>query len=475
MATNYTPAGPGDSTPTSTGGSTASSGSSGGSSGGGGQETTQNSGTPAWWAHELLQRLGFPTTSENVKAIVAWEAAEGGHWNNSAAFNPLNTTQPEPGSGTMNGVGVRVYDSWEQGLDATVQTLRSGNYGTILAALQNGHDAQAVADAVVHSKWGTKSISIGSWKAYANATGSGYGSGASGNDNGGTDQQHLSQKQLEDEYGFSAAFFNLDPSLKKLIQGAVSGQWSADKFQAELKGTDWYKTHSSAQRLWAETQTSDPAEAESEVKTLANKVFEQAGQLGARLHSGQALQIARDMLSRGLDQTDIPHILATYITAGKGGNYAGQAGTLDSQIKQQAADYGVPLSDKARASYIQKIVGGNLTMDAVTSFLKDQAKSAYSSISKQIDQGMTVRDVMDPYVQTMAQTLELDPSTVGLNDKWIKQALQTPDQKGNLTLMPLWQFEQTVKSDPRWATTKNANDDGYSFLRNLGQMFGKAV
>ena len=86
--------------------------------------------------------------------------AEGGHWYNTARYNPLNTTQSEPGATTMNSVGVKAYLSWQQGFVATITTLRNGRYGAILAALARGDDAQAVVDAVAASPWGTHSFSV---------------------------------------------------------------------------------------------------------------------------------------------------------------------------------------------------------------------------------------------------------------------------------------------------------------------------
>jgi len=68
--------------------------------------------TPATWAEALLGSLGDQASPENMRALIAWERAEGGHWANSARFNPLNTTQPEPGSWSMNSVGVQAYASW---------------------------------------------------------------------------------------------------------------------------------------------------------------------------------------------------------------------------------------------------------------------------------------------------------------------------------------------------------------------------
>jgi peptidoglycan hydrolase CwlO-like protein len=115
--------------------------------------------TPLTWAKALLEQLHMPLTTQNTAAITAWEMAEGGHWHNSAHYNPLNTTMPEPGATAMNSVGVKAYLSWAQGFTATIATLRNGYYGGILAALRAGNDAIAVADAVGASPWGTGNFS----------------------------------------------------------------------------------------------------------------------------------------------------------------------------------------------------------------------------------------------------------------------------------------------------------------------------
>lgn len=111
--------------------------------------------TPIQWAQSLLQQLGMPLTNDNITALVAWELAEGGHWNNTAHYNPLNTTQPEPGATSMNSVGVKAYKSWAQGFEATITTLHNGRYGAILEALRRGDSATAVSQAVAGSPWGT--------------------------------------------------------------------------------------------------------------------------------------------------------------------------------------------------------------------------------------------------------------------------------------------------------------------------------
>lgn len=116
--------------------------------------------TPESWARALLAQLGDRATPEDVRAVVAWEQAEGGHWANAASYNPLNTTQPMRGSWTINAVGVRAYQSWGDGLRATVITLENGRYGAVLTALRGGNCAPCVAEAVGASPWGTRRFAI---------------------------------------------------------------------------------------------------------------------------------------------------------------------------------------------------------------------------------------------------------------------------------------------------------------------------
>jgi peptidoglycan hydrolase CwlO-like protein len=115
--------------------------------------------TQLTWAQALLVAMRLPVTADNVAAITAWEMAEGGHWYNTAYYNPLNTTQDMPGATVFNSVGVKAYTSWKQGLEATVKTLKNGYYGGIIEALRRGNDSTAVAAAVGASPWGTGDFS----------------------------------------------------------------------------------------------------------------------------------------------------------------------------------------------------------------------------------------------------------------------------------------------------------------------------
>jgi len=106
------------------------------------------------WAHDFLTQLGMPVTSENVRAMVAWQQAEG----TSAQYNPLATTQNMPGATKFNSVGVKNYLSYADGLTANITAITNGRYTNILNALRAGNSADAVAQAIAASPWGTGAL-----------------------------------------------------------------------------------------------------------------------------------------------------------------------------------------------------------------------------------------------------------------------------------------------------------------------------
>jgi hypothetical protein len=107
---------------------------------------------PVQWAKDFLSKLGMPLTNENVRAITAWEEAEG----TRASFNPLATTQGGfAGTTNLNSVGVKNYASYEDGIAANVRAITNGRYENVLSALRQGNSAQAVAQAIADGPWGT--------------------------------------------------------------------------------------------------------------------------------------------------------------------------------------------------------------------------------------------------------------------------------------------------------------------------------
>ena len=102
---------------------------------------------------KLLRELGAPTSKENLKFLYAWRQSEG----KAGKYNPFNTTHKLPNTTNFNSVGVKNYASIEDGLNATLKTLKNGRYNCIVNGLKNDIGAKKIStDCLSELKtWGT--------------------------------------------------------------------------------------------------------------------------------------------------------------------------------------------------------------------------------------------------------------------------------------------------------------------------------
>jgi hypothetical protein len=116
------------------------------------------------WAIAFLHNIKAPSTKDNITAIRNWMAGEGGHYSSKgthkARYNPLNTTLPTSTSRPMSEKNQRVqaYNSWEEGLYATISTLIGKNadargYSDIIGALQAGRPLNEIYNTIKASHW----------------------------------------------------------------------------------------------------------------------------------------------------------------------------------------------------------------------------------------------------------------------------------------------------------------------------------
>jgi hypothetical protein len=98
---------------------------------------------PPGWERCVLQGVGAPVTADDVANLDAWQLAEGGSTNNTAAYNPFNTRQATDSTGTplpvdTSVVGFPAFATWTAGCAATVATLLNSDMAPIVTALKAG-------------------------------------------------------------------------------------------------------------------------------------------------------------------------------------------------------------------------------------------------------------------------------------------------------------------------------------------------
>lgn len=93
-------------------------------------------------SEDILTAAKIPVTDANVALITTMARGEGMPLGD---FNWLASTTPEAGSGSFNSVGVQQYTSYQQGIDATAQTLLNGNYDRMIQMMRSGADLTSIA------------------------------------------------------------------------------------------------------------------------------------------------------------------------------------------------------------------------------------------------------------------------------------------------------------------------------------------
>jgi len=176
---------------------------------------------------------------------------------------------------------------------------------------------------------------------------------------------------------------------------------------------------------------------------------------------------------------ELQHHLGAYYDIN--GKPTGMAAGFYQQLADSFAAMGVPTNKVTLQTWARSLISGNTTVDTYKKRILDIAKGLYPGIAEQLNQGLTVKDIADPYVSTMANLLEIDPGTIKWStDPAIKRALQgqsltATGDKVQKEVTPLWQFEQQVRQDPRWQYTQNATDTASTSLLHLGRDFGFAA
>lgn len=150
----------------------------------------------------------------------------------------------------------------------------------------------------------------------------------------------------------------------------------------------------------------------------------------------------------------------------------GDFGVSVDSLRKTAADYGVILNDDQLKSYALSSITSKGGLDNEVTKIKNIAKGLYSSLGSYIDQGLSVRDLLQPYMNKKAELLEIPVNQISLNNNEGQQLLK--NVVGKDQLLPLYDYEASLRQDPRWRFTKNANETASSYVLQVLKDFGIA-
>lgn len=277
------------------------------------------------------------------------------------------------------------------------------------------------------------------------------------------------------DYSAFAPLFNGIPDIANLLEQASVNNWSSDQFTANLMGTNWWKQTPESGRDWEIRQLTDPATAGQNQSVMGNKIISLGMMAGVPLSHGQVQMLTQAALSQGwsdamLQQQIVQQAKSTQMRAGS-------IATTQQQLRGMAADYGVNVADATTFKWAKQVEEGQLDPKAFQTYVSGQAKLSHPYWSKQLDEGVTVRQLADPYIQTASQMLGVSADSVDLSQSKWARALQQKDPKtGQPAPMSQLDWERTLMTDPSygWDKTDNARQAAFGMVDQLQKSFGAA-
>lgn len=177
----------------------------------------------------------------------------------------------------------------------------------------------------------------------------------------------------------------------------------------------------------------------------------------------------------GWDTQDIQNRLQQDLTTQleSGANLMGDAGTFQTALMTWARQNGIMIDASTAARYVANMAIGAQSLDDAKQDLRETYLiGAYPAWEDKIRAGFDPWQISSPYRSAAAALLELEPDQVGLDDPLVKMGLQSTGGDGKPRVMPLYEFEQQVRNDPRWQKTDNAYQTYTRVGSDLLRMFG---
>jgi hypothetical protein len=269
---------------------------------------------------------------------------------------------------------------------------------------------------------------------------------------------------------------NFVGSNSKLKSEAATYEASDDKVIQRQKDKKLYETElaklgGDADKIAAlNASTSYGRSIASMQARLARLALEKGGQ---EFTAEELAQYAKEAIDQSLD-TDIES-LTSFInsklkfTPGKDGIYKGAAGQNIDALTKVAAANGIDLQKAFGAQlpdWLNAINKGE-SIDTYKKMIRDVAKIGMpEKVAKLIDQGVDLSTIYSPYKNLMANTLEINPQSISLDDPTLRSAITAEKE------VPLYEFERALRQDNRWQYTNQAKEEVSNATRKILQDFG---
>jgi hypothetical protein len=315
-----------------------------------------------------------------------------------------------------------------------------------------------------------------------------------------TDKLNLGN--LARDFGIAAATLKGNEELNSVLSGILNDMRTNGTEYAErdivqkIQETNWYKTHLTEYLQKEKDRAAKPEVWEGLKRAKATRIMEQYAASGAEISQDDALVIAEKLMYASgtdangemqiYDDTWLKDQIASSIDfskTSKVGDFefydlSGAAGQTATSLYKLANDYGIDssMSNQAFTNWFEAstkgLIDGTLQQEDVDDELVSMAVSKFPGFAQQLQRGITLKDAVNPYIKTIADTLGYDETMIDLNDNLVKKVLNSVDEQGNFKPMSLYDAELEARRDQRFQYTETAKKEKTDIAAQILKDFG---
>jgi len=204
---------------------------------------------------------------------------------------------------------------------------------------------------------------------------------------------------------------------------------------------------------------------------VRQSIADRALALGVTLGDDEIDDVVNNALAMGISASSslVDGLIRAKFSYAPGKVLGGAAGGALAQLKATAAANGLDFDKQfgtQAQTWLAKILQGE-SPDAFKNVIRQTAKLGLpEKVGSLLDLGVDLETIYSPYKNVMASVLEINPQTIGLDDKTLRSAIG-PDKE-----MTIYDWERALRKDPRWQYTNNARQEvsgiGLNVLQQLG-------
>ena len=311
------------------------------------------------------------------------------------------------------------------------------------------------------------------------------------------------------KYGNVDSIFLYDPELKQLLIDAVGDpataqdDMDADEFTRRLGASDWairnastYAKRDAERRQFTETLDKYNQQLElADTQDKKDAILAKIGELKTTSSYARGLASAKayiEATASGLTGTMSPERLdafvkrmydsandkdpniinrelAALISYKPGMQLGGAVGGDLTTLRATAQANGFNLDTSFGSSindWLQRLAKGE-SIETFKNTIRGAAKLGLpDKVANLLDQGLDLKDIYAPYRNVMASVLEVAPDSINLDDKTLRMAIG-PEKE-----MSIYDFQRTLRKDPRWQYTNNAREEASDSVLKVLRDFG---